>query len=551
MADKSKALGAPPTSGGSTIWPPLPTTPYKRSSILANALSSNTNTNQPPQLVPKITLQKVIPAKSTDTSSSDQPSEPQGKHPHSRYLLRVVIPKETSNSSTTTRKRTVDTSSLTEIADKLLRKTGSTSSEDNRSDTSNWADELLGSSSSSNTSIPVEKIKVEPVDPVDQSQQEEYVENMSIEPEAGPSQVSEQGNTERITIRNPWLVFKPNEPVRVAKARKILQEDKFQVWLAPSQDSQFPNHWGAITKLKHQAVQRKESISKEEFLIMQEYSGHFTGALCEMITRKELSRAVVFQDKVVDVMEQTMADPRQIPEINGPRSTALITLDPTWTRSAEAILVGFDELVHQPLSIKGIIINLSEYKLPEYPVKPNFEELEQQEIRESQLFKALIEKRNVVGSMTKIPILIEFYQLKTNHNYTLETIVGSFCKVIQLFQTHHSGPVIIVTVMPAYKPGESLSTYGARKLKALSQIKTINCLSQALGTAHFHIFTTAVSHNREDYLSHDSKLLPLYTAYGQATEELNRRFRNRLQYLLEFLKKEFTSGEERERLIRN
>ena len=349
------------------------------------------------------------------------------------------------------------------------------------------------------------------------------------------------------TATADWMTDNPpDEPHRLEQARSLLaRTEEALLWTHPNQESRLPNVWGHSTRSIHKKVKHQVKINLAEYNHTYTYSGHMGSMLSDIHTKQEISKATLVRGNMPDVGNTNLMDSQwEIPILNGPRIPGFLCLDSTWKTHLKGVIIGLEELVFQPEELQNNYLNLSEFYTPSYPVRLDFENLTEDDILQSGLYRNLYQKLELIDRSSTLPVLIEF--AASDHMGTWrDDSIGSFLKVIQHLQRQHSGPVIVVTASPVYKFGETPASYMDRKAKSVKTARSLNCLGRALGVPTAFLWLSGLPCRNGEYHAEGTKWLPLFTETGQPTPEYNRRLSQKIASLLSIFEGKYTSGQER------
>jgi len=396
-------------------------------------------------------------------------------------------------------------------------------------------------------------VKVEPQDMfcLDSEYTEEFIDVGGVERNKPEQQVPEQ----KVSIETRATIWlggnKPKERERLSKARHLLAlPDTAALWIFPEQDNRALGEIGYIVRTLHSKVKSKQHISDIEFWVMAEYTGFQTCWIAESYARREISRATVSTKMAGEVALPTATAIILSPPRSGQRVSNFLDLDRSWRSRAKAIMVGFEDLILQLDEMKHEVINLSEEQIPEYPVRSDYEHMSEHVIRESDLYRCLDKKLELIGKAQTLPIFIEYSPYPANSRWKMEETAGSFLKVIQTLQKEYCGPVVVITTSPHYLDGESINDYVEKKSRCQRVTRILHCLGQALGVGTVHLWIGSFHCQDGFYMSENSRRYPLYTAKGSPTAEYSHRYKIKMTYLVSIFDKYYTSGSERLEMLK-
>ncbi len=151
---------------------------------------------------------------------------------------------------------------------------------------------------------------------------------------------------------------------------------------------------------------------------------------------------------------------------------------------------------------------------PSYPVRVDFENLAEVEIRQRGLYRNLTYKLDLIDRSSNTPVLVEYASSSFQDSWRADDHIGSFLKVVQLVQKQHSGPVVVVSTSPPFKLGDSPAQDLGRKARSVRLATTLDCLGRALGV---FLWIAGVQGREGEYQPEGSRWLPLFTNSGHPT----------------------------------
>ena len=366
-------------------------------------------------------------------------------------------------------------------------------------------------------------------------------------PRPPPLQITPRTDQVENQTQTQWpLDNTPDEAHRVAKAREILAKPEEAVlWIHPDQEAKIPNSWGVSVFRVQEKVKAQHKITEAEYTISYNYNGYFTRLITDQHTRKEISKAARVRGFLPEIMLEgaELNIPNSV--LNGPRVHHFLQLETSWRTQLKGVLVGFEELIYQPENIRNSILNLSETQVPYYPVRTEFENLTEDEIVSCSLYKCLEKKLDLVGKSSTLPFMIEYAPSISTGTWRLEDPIGSFLKVVQHLQKKYSGPMIVLSTPPSYKARAAYSFYLDRKTRSVNVARILHCFGQALGVATTHLWWSGIQCQDGEYIAEGTKRIPLFTAYGLPTQELNNKIQTKLENLVKIFDRRYTSDIER------
>jgi len=335
----------------------------------------------------------------------------------------------------------------------------------------------------------------------------------------------------------------PDEFQRLERARYLLNRPgEFTLHYHPEMDTKIPNLWADSVRRLQRRIRGGQPISLLEFQQLYLLNGHLGVQLVESLTRTELARAVYSREPMFEV---GMGLDISVPYLNAPRVVNFLCLDPEWKTNLRAIVIGYEELLFQPDALRHTYLNLGEYLQPTYTIRTAFEALTLEEIQASGLYRSLERKLDIIGRDSTLPILIEYTKCVQLHTFRVDDMVGSFLKIIQEVQKRYCGPIIVVTVSPSVKLGDTPETFRRKKDQSLRTVRSLALIGRAIGVATAHLWVAKMHGPDGEYHSNDSKWLPLYTAGGLHTNEYFRKLTSKMEELVNAVENQFTSGLER------